>query len=65
MTDRERLLKLARDVRETLASQERYFKGRAPADLAASKQWERHLRRAVAEILDDRPTLFGGDDDQK
>lgn len=57
------LLELARLVREARKAQRAYFKPstRSQATLEASKQAERVLDRAVAEILDP-PTLFGKED---
>lgn len=64
MSDHERLIKLARDVKAMRDIQKRFFGGeRSAAVVRDAKQIERHVDRLVAEILDDRPGLnFGGDD---
>ena len=48
---------LARMVRDVRAAQNAYFTERNSANLARSKELEKNLDRAVAEILSPQPTL--------
>lgn len=48
----------ARLVEKMRHAQKRYFQTRSTFDLETSKSLERQVDRAVAEVLDDRPTLF-------
>ncbi len=52
----EELAKLGRSMRD---AQRKYFRDRSPQNLNVSKDWERRLDAAVAEVLDDNgPGLF-------
>lgn len=50
------LAKLAKSMRD---AQKKYFRDRSPQNLNVSKDWERRLDTAVAEVLDEKgPSLF-------
>ena len=49
---------LARLVRQMRDAQRAYFRERSPQALSVSKELERRIDRAVANILDTQPRLF-------
>lgn len=53
------LVELATMVREMQRWQARYFKDRSQASLEASKEQEKRVRNAVAEVLDPPILPFG------
>jgi arsenate reductase-like glutaredoxin family protein len=52
---------LAALVRQMRQAQNEYFRERSPQYLNLSKELERRVDRAVADILDKQGTLFGKD----
>ena len=50
---------LARLVKSMREVQKRFFAGERSSELIRqAKDWERRTDKAVAEVLDDRPSLF-------
>jgi hypothetical protein len=52
VTDADKLLALARLVRDMRLQQDRYFKGRSVTDLTASKRLEHQVDARLRAILD-------------
>lgn len=53
------ITELATLVRQMRDAQRTYFRERSPQALNASKELERRVDRAVADVLDKQPKLFG------
>jgi len=58
MSDQEKLITLAKLVKQMRAAQKLYFVTHASWDLDTAKALERQIDLALVKILDERPTLF-------